>query len=357
MVPQSLIVIFLITFFASLAFVYLIKNILIKANITDNPIVTEHKFKAGTPTMGGLGLLFALLFTFSLFFRHEYITPFSLLVLAAGLTGLLDDLIGLKVKEVQKIIKNISNESVKIGQLVLKPDEEARAATPKAKEEMISYISEGKLEIVGENPIKTEIDEKLKIIVQCLIGVFAVLTFSVSTFLSYDIGLFIIPVIIIAILGAINAVNLIDGMDGLASGILFIASISCIIFLYINNNIDKAAPFVILAALTLGFLFFNHYPAKIFMGDTGSFALGGGFAMAVLIADIPIFGVIALIVPIVSVIISLMHRANIFHLPVEPLHHSLNHWGMSEKKIVYSYWFLTLLSCIIALAFDYYIIL
>jgi len=64
---------------------------------------------------------------------------------------------------------------------------------------------------------------------------------------------------------------------------------------------------------------------------------------------------LSLAVPIVSVIVSLVHRANIIHLPVEPLHHTLNYKGMSEKKVIISYWFLTAVVCIIGLLADYYI--
>lgn len=354
MFNTDIFIIFTITFFSSLFFVYFIKNLLIKAKITDNPIVTEHKFKAGTPTMGGFGLLFALILIFSIYFRRDDIAAVSIIMISAGLAGFLDDLIGLKVKEIQKIVKNISDEPVRIGQLTLSPHEEARAATPKAKQEMENLVNKGKLAIVGENKIKTEVGENNKIIVQLVIGIFATLTFSIFSLGGFNLGLLSIPIVIIAIIGAINAVNLIDGMDGLASGILFIASSSCIIFLYMNGLVDKSLPFVIISALTLGFLFFNKYPAKIFMGDTGSFALGAGYAMAVLITDVPYFGVLALSVPIVSVVISLLHRIKIFRLPVEPLHHSLHHWGMSEKKIVYSYWLLTALSCAIGLIVSYY---
>ena len=112
-------------------------------------------------------------------------------------------------------------------------------------------------------------------------------------------------------------------------------------------------PFAILTALTLGFLVFNKYPATIFMGDTGSFALGAGFATAVLITDIPYFGVLALAVPIVSVIISLIHRVKIIRLPVEPLHHTLHYKRISEKKIVFSYWLLTALVCVIGIIIDF----
>jgi phospho-N-acetylmuramoyl-pentapeptide-transferase len=87
------------------------------------------------------------------------------------------------------------------------------------------------------------------------------------------------------------------------------------------------------------------------MGDTGSFALGGGYAAAVMLTDTVYFGVLALAVPIVSVIISLMHRSSIIKLPVEPLHHTLHYKGLSEKKIVLLYWLITFIICAVGIYF------
>ena len=85
------------------------------------------------------------------------------------------------------------------------------------------------------------------------------------------------------------------------------------------------------------------------MGDTGSYALGAGYMAAALIGNTFVFSVIALAVPIISVIISLLHRAHIITLPVEPLHHTLNYHGMSEQKIVILYWAVTLIVSVVAL--------
>ena len=351
----DILILFLITFFTTIFFTYYIRKILLDANIGDNPIVSEHRHKSGTPTMGGIALLFSILLVTSIYFENEYIFITSLIFVTAGIVGLLDDLIGLKVKEVQKLIKNITNKPLAIGQLILSPNEEARAATDKAKREVKNLINEAKVKVVAEIPIKNEIGETEKIIAQIVIGVFLALTGIITTLGGFTLGILAIPVAIIAIVGAINAVNLIDGMDGLASGIIFIASLFCGVFSFINGNIDAVLPFTILAALTLGFLVFNKFPASIFMGDTGSFALGAGYATAVLITDIPYFGVLALAVPIISVIISLIHRVKIIRLPVEPLHHTLHHNGLSEQKIVFSYWFLTAFICVIGILIDYYV--
>lgn len=336
---------------ASLFFTAFIRKILKNANISDSPIVTEHRHKAGTPTMGGLGMLMAVLFVASVYYKNNYLIITCLIMMTAGLVGLLDDLIGLKIKELQKIVKNISSSTIQIGQLVLKPGEEARAATDKAKNDLKGLLKSGKVEVIGEAPIKSEVKESEKLLAQFIIALFLVATGAITTMGGFSLGLLVIPIVIIGIIGAINAVNLIDGMDGLAAGIIAIASASCAILLNLNGDFASSVPFIALTGLTLGFLAFNRYPASIFMGDTGSFALGGGYAAAVMLTDTVYFGVLALGVPIISVVISLMHRAHIIKLPVEPLHHTLHYKGLSEKKIVLIYWVATLSLCIIGLSF------
>ncbi|MGB9979915.1 glycosyltransferase family 4 protein [Methanobacterium sp.] len=346
------ILIFIIALLSTIFFTVTIKRILIQANITDKPIVTEHSHKAGTPTMGGLAIILGILLTSSIYFTNRYLMILAIIMATAGIMGLLDDLLGLKTKEIQKKVRNIYSAPIEMGRLILKPGEEARVATEKAKKDLVKYLAEKKVEIVGEAPIKSEVKESEKIIAQIIISLFLLGSGAVSSaVLGIDIGYFLIPVVIFGIVGAINAVNLIDGMDGLAAGILAIASSACAIFAFSINNIDGALPFIALAGVSFGFLALNRYPASIFMGDTGSFALGAGYITAAFLGNILYFALIALAIPIVSVIVSLLHRAHIINLPVEPLHHTLNYKGLSEKKIVLLYWGITLIICILALYF------
>ncbi|BAW31283.1 predicted phospho-N-acetylmuramoyl-pentapeptide-transferase [Methanothermobacter sp. MT-2] len=347
----KLIEILIATIILSMIFTFFVRKILRDAQIGDKPIVTEHKHKTGTPTMGGLGMLLAIISMAILLKDNINLILTTLIIMASALIGLLDDLLGLRTKEVQKVVRNISKRPVEIGQLILKPGEEARVATPKAKAEFKRLQEKGLVSVVGEAPIKYEIRERDKIIVQCLPGVLLVLSGALTTLGGFQLGVFMIPLVIFGVIGAINAVNLIDGMDGMAAGIIAIASLSCAIFLYLNSRSVEAMTFIVLAGSSLGFLVFNRYPASIFMGDTGSFALGGGYAAAVILTDTVYFGVLALAVPIVSVIISLLHRAHIIRLPVEPLHHTLHHKGLSEKGIVFLYWLITLIVCVIGLYF------
>ncbi|MCR5027181.1 MAG: phospho-N-acetylmuramoyl-pentapeptide-transferase [Methanobrevibacter sp.] len=351
----DMLILFLITLIATIFFTFYVRRILLKARIADNPIVSEHRHKSGTPTMGGIAFLFTISLIISLYYQNTPILIVSFIMLAGGIVGLVDDLIGLKVKEVQKIVVNISNEVITLGRLDVEPQEEVRVATPKAKAEVDKFLEDGKVEVIGEVPIKTEPEELEKIICQIVLGLFLGLTGVITTIGGFQLGILAIPVVVIAVLGCINSVNLIDGMDGLAAGIVGIASAACCVYGYLFGPATIIPPFLMLAGLCLGFLVFNKHPASIFMGDTGSFVLGTGYAAAVLVCDIPYFGVLALGVPIISVVVSLLHRAHIIKLPVEPLHHTLNHYGMSETKIVLSYWAATVILCIIGILAKMYI--
>jgi phospho-N-acetylmuramoyl-pentapeptide-transferase len=353
---ENLILAFIITFLATIFFTYFVRKILKDADVTDKPIVTEHKHKTGTPTMGGLAMILGAALAAAVYFNEKNLVLTVLIMLSAGLVGLLDDLLGLKIKEVQKVVRNITTNPIKIGRLTLSPGEEARAATDQAKKDLPDLLKNEKVQIIDETPIKSEVKERDKIISQIVLGVFLVVTGAVSsTVLGFEAGLFIIPVVIFGVIGSINSVNLIDGMDGLAAGILTIASASCAIFSMIKGNPSSALLFVVLTGVSLGFLTFNRYPASIIMGDTGSFALGAGYITAGFLGDVIYFAVIALAIPIISVVVSLMHRAHIIKLPVEPLHHTLHYKGLSEKKIVALYWSITLIICLAAILFNQFL--
>jgi phospho-N-acetylmuramoyl-pentapeptide-transferase len=358
---QLVIFIFILALTFTLFFTFFVRRILRDADIRDSPIVSEHRHKAGTPTMGGLGILLGILLVSCIYFKYpfsENLILTAIIMITAGLVGLMDDLIGLKTKEIQKVVQNISTQPVPIGRLTMNPGEEARVTTKKAEKDLKKLLDNKEVELIGEVPIKSELKEGEKIFAQFLISLFLIFTGAVSTsILGFEAGLFIIPVVIFGIIGSINAVNLIDGMDGLAAGILLIASSACAIFSISLGNLQGSIPFIALAGVCLGFLIFNKHPASIFMGDTGSFALGAGYITAAFLGDIIYFALIALAIPIISVIVSLLHRANIIKLPVEPLHHTLQYKGLSEKKIVILYWAITLIICATAISLHYLFIL
>ena len=111
----DMLILFLITLIASIVFTYYVRRILLKARIADNPIVSEHRHKSGTPTMGGIAFLFTILLLIAIYYQNTPILIMSFIMLAGGIVGLVDDLIGLKVKEVQKLVVNVSNKVISLG--------------------------------------------------------------------------------------------------------------------------------------------------------------------------------------------------------------------------------------------------
>lgn len=342
----------IVAFIPTLLFTPFIRTIMRRADITDKPIVSEHSHKKGTPIMGGLAILLAAGLVLSIYYKNLFLGITIVMMMVSGIIGLLDDLLGLKIKEWQDVVVNMSENPIVLGRLTLKPGDEARVTTPKAKKEVTGLLKKGVLKKIREVPIKSEVREREKIIAQIIVSIFLIVSGVVgSTLWGLNLGILIIPIIIIGVVGSINAINLIDGMDGMAAGILTISTFSCALFCFLNGKIEISMTFMALSGLCLGFLFYNRYPASIFMGDTGSFALGAGYATAALVGDVVNFAVVALTVPIVSVIVSLLHRSQVIKLPVEPLHHSLHYWGLSEVKIVSLYWLITIIICLVALYF------
>ena len=169
---------------------------------------------------------------------------------------------------------------------------------------------------------------------------------------SFDLGWFYPAFVVFMMVGASNAVNLTDGLDGLAASSSVIAFLACAIICFLNNNIDLAIISIAASASCVGFLYFNKKPAKIFMGDTGSLALGG------LLATIAIMGKFELwLVPIAIVFIcetlSVMIQVTSFKLTgkrvfkMSPIHHHFELSNWSENKIVLVFSFVTLVSCTI----------
>ena len=159
-----------------------------------------------------------------------------------------------------------------------------------------------------------------------------------------EFGVFSIPITIIWIIGITNAINLIDGLDGLAAGVSSIALITLSIMAMIMGDPFVIATAAILAASSLGFLFFNFHPAKIFMGDTGSLFLGymisvlallGFKNVAVISLIIP---VIMLGVPISDTFFAIVRRIRMKQKIMAPdkshLHHCLLRAGFSHKQTV-----------------------
>ena len=176
---------------------------------------------------------------------------------------------------------------------------------------------------------------------------------------SFDLGWFYPVFVVFMMVGASNALNLTDGLDGLASSSSVFAFLACAIICYLNNNIDLAIIAFAACASCIGFLYFNKKPAKIFMGDTGSLALGG------LLATIAIMGKFELwLIPIALVFIcetlSVMIQVTSFKLTgkrvfkMSPIHHHFELCGWSENKIVFVFSLVTFISATLATLVYYF---
>lgn len=155
------------------------------------------------------------------------------------------------------------------------------------------------------------------------------------------------------ITGASNAVNLTDGLDGLASGTSLMTFITLALILFVNGAMELGLLSLGLAGAALGFLLFNRYPARIFMGDTGSLALGGAFGALVVLGRIECWALLLgaiFIVETLSVILQVYSfkttGKRIFRM--SPLHHHFELGGWSENRVVYSFVTFQFLCCTLA---------
>ncbi|EKE04356.1 MAG: phospho-N-acetylmuramoyl-pentapeptide-transferase [uncultured bacterium] len=209
---------------------------------------------------------------------------------------------------------------------------------------------------------------KGKILLQILIAIIPAVyvTFlgerSVSVFGLYniDLGLLYPFFAIFVIIGASNAVNLTDGLDGLAAGTMFIALAAITYLCIVTGRIDIAIVSVAITGSCLGFLYYNKLPAKIFMGDTGSLALGGVLGTLAVIGKCELWLVIIggiFVIEALSVILQVISfkttGKRIFKM--SPIHHHFELSGWSESKIVYTFWFVGLVFAVIAIMFKLYL--
>ena len=174
------------------------------------------------------------------------------------------------------------------------------------------------------------------------------------------LGIFSIPVTMLWLVGITNAINLIDGLDGLAAGIVFISCLGLFFALLISQGPMSAFFAVALAGSCLGFLKYNFFPAKIFMGDTGSMFLGFSLASLAIFTDRKAATAIALLIPIIGLAIPildtslaffrrLIKKTSPFKADRAHIHHLLLQKGnLTEKQVVFILWTITALLNIFA---------
>ena len=170
-----------------------------------------------------------------------------------------------------------------------------------------------------------------------------------------DFGIWYIPFVVFVMLAMTNAVNLTDGLDGLASGVTAFVSLFFTVAGMMYGIVSGEYFCAALCGACLGFLVFNRHPAKVFMGDTGSLALGGGLAAAAIVMKLelmlPIVGLLY-VIEALSVIIQVAYfkisgGKRIFKMA--PIHHHFEKSGFSEVQVVIAFWLFSIICCIVGL--------
>lgn len=278
-----------------------------------------HKKKAGTPTMGGLIFLSSIIITMlALSYIYEDVlttqTIVLMIVLAGfGVIGFLDDFIIVVMK------RNLGLTSIQklIGQIIIA---------------IIAYF------LLKMGPFETTI----------------LIPF---TEITIDLGVFYVAFLIFWLVGFSNAVNLSDGLDGLVGGTSTIAFAAFGVYGLAYEQYDISIFAFVVAGAMLGFLLFNLKPAKVFMGDTGSLALGGVLAMLSILVKQELLLVIIGIVYVIETL-SVMIQVTSFKLTgkrvfkMSPIHHHFELSGWSEWKIVIVFWGVAFLAAIIPLLLE-----
>lgn len=289
----------------------------LKIGQTEREELKSHLKKAGTPTMGGLMILAGIIIT-SLFYMKDYpkIIPILFVTMGFGLIGFLDDYL----KVVLRRSDGLLPWQKMLGQIVV---------TAVFIFYMVKYA---------------------KVPLTMLVP----FTGGFENGMYLDLGWLAIPVMFLAIIGTVNGANFTDGLDGLASSVtVLIATFFTVVAIGTNSGIEPITCAVVGALL--GFLLFNVYPASVFMGDTGSLALGGFVAATAYMMQMPIFIlIVALIywVELLSVMIQVTYfkktgGKRIFRMA--PIHHHFELGGWSETRVVAVFSITTALLCLIGL--------
>ena len=275
--------------------------------------VQSHLKKAGTPTMGGVIILGSVLLT-SVFYIKEYpkIIPVLFVTLGFGLIGFLDDYL----------------------KVVMKRSDGLFPKQKMALQIVVTAVFAYYLVKVTNVPMTL------------------LIPFSSGKYL--DIGWLSIPLLFVVVIGTVNGVNFTDGLDGLASSVtVLVATFFTVVAVGTRSGIEPVTCAVVGALL--GFLLFNVYPASVFMGDTGSLALGGFVASTAYMLQMPLFIVIVgliYLIEVLSVMIQVIYfkktgGKRIFKMA--PIHHHFELCGWSETRVVAVFAVATAILCLIGL--------
>lgn len=274
-----------------------------------------HLKKAGTPTMGGIIILISIILT-SLFYvkENKEVVLVLFVTVGFGLIGFLDDYIKVVMK---------------------------RSLGLKAWQKMLGQIA------------------VTAIFAYYLLEVLQIGTTIIIPFTQgqkyFNMGNLYIPFLFIAVIGTVNGVNFTDGLDGLASSVtVLIATFFTVVSIGMKSGISPITCAV--AGSLLGFLVYNVYPAKVFMGDTGSLALGGFVAATACLLRLPLFILIVGLIYLLEVV-SVMIQVSYFKLTggkrffkMAPIHHHFELCGWSETRVVAVFSIVTALLCLVGYA-------
>jgi phospho-N-acetylmuramoyl-pentapeptide-transferase len=328
-----------------------------------------HEKKKDTPTMGGGLILLSMLFSMFLWMDLTHIFTLMLFIttLTLGFLGARDDYLKLKYK----ITKGLSGRKKLMLQVAFSTFIACYLFIPSFSQsfQIGSWFAPPIVkEIVHTKDATTQFTLPIsEYAARLYIPFFKEPLWAVTgafTFLSGLLAIFVIT-------GSSNAVNLTDGLDGLAAGCLVMVASSLALIAFVSNNIDIAGYLNILyiegsgeiaiylaafAGACLGFLWYNGYPAQVFMGDTGSLSLGGILGVsAVLLKRELLLGLIGgiFVVETLSVIIQVLsfkyrNKKRVFLCT--PIHHHFEYKGWPETKVVIRFWIIGLLLAIIGIA-------
>ena len=285
----------------------------LKVGQTDRKELESHLKKNGTPTMGGLMILASIIIT-SVFYVKDYpkIVPILFMTVGFGVIGFLDDYL----------------------KVVLRRSDGLLAWQKMLCQIVVTTVFAVYMGCYSDVPLTM------------------LIPFSGGKYLDLGWGAF--PVLYLAVIGTVNGTNFTDGLDGLASSVtIMVATFFSVVAIGTNAGIAPITCAVVGALL--GFLLFNVYPASVFMGDTGSLALGGFVVSAAYMMQMPLFIVIVgliYLVEVLSVIIQVTYfkktgGKRIFRMA--PIHHHFELGGWSETRVVAVFSITTAILCMIAL--------
>lgn len=170
---------------------------------------------------------------------------------------------------------------------------------------------------------------------------------------TWEMGIMFIPFIIFVVVGTVNSVNLTDGLDGLSSSVTIIVMLFFSLVSYKMGRTSITLFCLVMAGALLGFLFYNKYPAKVFMGDTGSLALGGAVVAVAILLNLPLLlpiccGIYFIeTLSVIIQVISFKTRGKRVFL-MSPIHHHFEHKGMNEVQIVGLFSIVEIVLCVIS---------